>query len=76
MQDISDKQGRQFVVRAAHFSRCLGLAMLIVGIITGAMDVSCGGFVPIYWFLMAIFWFIVVACTEVALLRLDTKKEK
>ena len=76
MQDISDKGGRQFVVHAAFFSRCLGLAMLIVGIITGAMDVSFCGFKPIYWFLMAIFWFIVVACTEVALLRLDTKKEK
>jgi hypothetical protein len=76
MQDISDKRGRQFVVHAAHFSRCLGLATLIVGIITAAIDVSFCGFAPIYWFLIAIFWFIVVACTEVALLRLDTKKEK
>jgi hypothetical protein len=76
MQDISDKGGRDFVVHAAAFSRYLGLAMLIVGIITAAMDVSFGGFAPIYWFLIAIFWFIVVACTEVALLRLDTKKEK
>jgi hypothetical protein len=76
MQDISDKGGRDFVVHAAFFSRCLALAMLIVGIITAAMDKTFGGFTPLYWFLIAIFWFIVVACTEVALLRLDTKKEK
>ena len=76
MQDISDKQGRQFVVNAAFFSRCLGLALLIVGIITGVMDKSFGGFAPIYWFLLAIFWFIIVVAIEVALLRLDTKRER
>jgi len=76
MQDISDKGGKQFVIHAATLFRCLGLATLIVGIITAAIDVSFCGFAPIYWFLIAIFCFIVVACTEVALLRLDTKKEK
>jgi len=76
MQDISDKFGSQFVVRAAMFSRFLALAMLIVGIITAAMDKTFGGFTPLYWFLLSIQGFIVVACTEVALLRLDTKKDK
>ena len=76
MQDISDKFGRQFVVNAASFARFLALAMLIVGIITGAMDKAFGGFIPLYWFLLSIQGFIVVACIEVALLRLDTKKDK
>jgi hypothetical protein len=76
VKDISDKIGRQNVANAGNFSRCLGLALLIVGIITGAMDVSFCGFKPIYWFLIAIFWFIIVVGIEVALLRLDTKKEK
>ena len=76
MQDISDKFGRQFVVRAGMLSRFVALAMLIVGIITAAMDKSFGGFIPLYWFLMSIQGFIIVACIEVALLRLDTKKDK
>lgn len=74
MEDISEKLGRDNVVGAAYFSRCLALAMLIVGIVTAALDKTFGGFIPLYWFLLAIFWFIVVACVEVALLRLDSKK--
>ena len=76
MQDVSDKFGRQFVVSAANFTRFLSLAILIVGIITAAMDKTFGGFTPLYWFLLAIIGFIIVACTEVALLRLDSKKDK
>jgi hypothetical protein len=76
MEDISDKMGRKFVVNAGNFSRILALVLMIVGIITAAMDKTFGGFTPLYWFLLAIFWFIIVACIEVALLRLDTKKEK
>jgi hypothetical protein len=74
MEDISDKMGRKFVVNAGNSSRCLAIAFLIVGIVTAAMDKTFGGFTPLYWFLLAIFWFIIVACIEVALLRLDTKK--
>jgi hypothetical protein len=74
MKDISDQIGRQNVANAGNFSRLLALALLIVGIVTAAMDKTFGGFTPLYWFLLAIFWFIIVACIEVALLRLDTKK--
>jgi len=31
----------------------LGLALLIVGIVTAAVKVSFGGFSPIYWFILA-----------------------
>jgi hypothetical protein len=74
MEDISDKMGRKFVVNAGNSSRFLAFVFLIIGIITAALDKTFGGFTPLYWFLLAIFWFIVVACIEVALLRLDTKK--
>lgn len=74
MKDISDKIGRQNVANAGNFSRCLALALLIVGIVTAAMDKTFGGFTPLYWFLLAVFWIIIVVGIEVALLRLDTKK--
>jgi hypothetical protein len=58
--------------------RYIGFATLIVGVVTAAMDKSFGGFTPIYWFLIAIFCFIIVVCTEVVQLRMffQSKKEK
>ena len=47
------------------FMRLLGIAILIVGIVTAALDVTFGGFTPIMWFLLAIVVFIIVVCTEV-----------
>jgi len=60
------------------FMRLLGLACLIVGIVTAAMDKAFGGFTPIIWFPIAIFCMVAVVCTEVALTRdsLESKKEK
>ena len=54
----------------------LGFACLIVGIVTAAMDKAFGGFTPILWFLVAIFCFVIVVCTEVALLRAFTEGKK
>ena len=60
------------------FNRYLGFALLITGIVTASLDVTFGGFAPIFWFLLAIFCFIIVICTELVQLRmgLDSKKEK
>ena len=59
-------------------NRYLGFAFLIAGIVTAALDVTFGGFAPIFWFLLAIFSFIIVICTEIVILRksLESKKEK
>ncbi len=61
-----------------NFNRYLGFASLIVGIVTASLNVTFGGFTPILWFLLAIFAFMVVICTEVLKLRmfLESKKEK
>ncbi len=50
--------------------RYLGFASLITGIVTAALDKTFGGFEPILWFLLAIFAFIMVICTEVVGLRM------
>lgn len=69
---------RTTVARWGDLCRCLGFALLIVGIVTAALDKTFGGFTPILWFLLAIFFFIIVVCTEIALTRmsLESKKEK
>ena len=45
--------------------RILFLVFLIVGIIMAAMDLSLGGFSPIYWFLLSFAFLLVAICTEV-----------
>ena len=60
------------------FPRLLGIAMLIVGIVTAALDVTFGGFAPILWFLLAIVVFMIVICTEVLRIAdfLESKKQR
>ncbi len=57
--------------------RFLGVAMLIVGIITTAMDKSFGGWTPIYWFLLAFAAFFGVLCNELyqVILLMEKKRE-
>ena len=59
-----------------NLMRYLGFACLIVGIVTAALDVTFGGFAPIYWFLLAIFCFIIVVCTEIHLTRVFLENKK
>ena len=58
------------------FPRILVIVMLIVGIVTAALNVTFGGFTPILWFLLAIVVFMIVICTEVLTIAdfLESKK--
>ena len=69
---------RKLTAQWGILMRLLGLACLIVGIVTAAMNKAFGGFTPIVWFLIAILCMVTVVCTEVALARdlLETRKEK
>ena len=60
------------------FYRFLGVASLIVGIITAAMGKAFGDWTPIYWFLLAFAAFSGVLCNELyrVILLLEGKKEK
>jgi uncharacterized membrane protein YiaA len=46
------------------FLRLLGISLLIVGIITAALNATFGGFQPILWFLLALAAFLGVICAE------------
>jgi hypothetical protein len=56
--------------------RFLGVAMLIVGIVTASMDKAFGGWTPIYWFLLSFAAFFGVLCNELyrVVLLLESKK--
>ena len=66
------------VARWGDLHRYLGFALMAVGIITATLDVTLSGFAPVHWFLMAIFAFLIVICTEVVLLRmcLESRRDK
>ena len=52
------------------------IALMIVGIITAALDLSFGGFAPIFWFVLAFGWVLIIICMEVTIMRafLESKK--
>jgi len=52
------------------------MALMIVGIITAALDLSFGGFAPIFWFVLAFGWVFIIICMEVTMIRafLEGKK--
>ena len=50
--------------------------MLILGIVTAAIDVTFGGFTPIIWFLIASIAILLIICTEVTQVREFLEKKK
>jgi hypothetical protein len=48
--------------RVLVFFRILGLALVIVGIITAALSVTLAGFTPVLWVLLGICSFLGVIC--------------
>ena len=49
--------------------RLLVGALLIVGIVTGALNVTVGGFTPILWLLLALVLVLIITCHEVLMIR-------
>ena len=52
------------------------MVLMIVGIVTAALNVSFGGFAPIFWFVWAFGWALIIICMEVTMIRafLESKK--
>jgi len=51
--------------------RLLGVAFVIVGIVSAAYDKSFAGFIPIIWFVMALCAFVGVICST--LFRIEAR---
>jgi len=52
------------------------IALMIVGIITAALDLSFGGFAPIFWFVLAFGWVLIIICMEVTMMRAFLERKK
>ena len=59
-----------------YFPRYLVVVLLIVGIVTAALNTTFGGFTPIMWFLLALAVLLIITCGEVLRIAdfLESKK--
>ena len=54
------------------------MALLVVGIVTAALDVNIGGFTPIIWLVLSFGLILIIICMEVSMIRafLESRKQK
>jgi len=50
--------------------------MLIVGVVTAALNLTFAGFTPIFWFTIAILVIVLIICTEVSRIREFLEKKQ
>ena len=53
------------------------MALLLVGIITAALDITLAGFTPIMWFVLSFGLILIIICMEVSMIRsfLESRKK-
>jgi len=59
-----------------HFPRVLAIILLIVGIVTAALNATFGGFTPIMWFMLALVDLLIITCHEVMTIRISLESKK
>jgi hypothetical protein len=54
------------------------MALLIVGIVTAALDVTIGGFTPIIWLVLSFGLILIIICMEISMIRafLESTRQK
>jgi hypothetical protein len=58
------------------FPRVLVVVLVIVGIVTAALNASLSGFTPIMWFLLALVDLLMITCHEVMTIRVSLESKK
>jgi hypothetical protein len=59
-----------------YVPRYLAVVLLIVGIVTAALNATFGGFTPIMWFLLALVDVLIITCHEVMTIRISLESKK
>jgi amino acid transporter len=52
------------------------MALLIVGIVTAALDITLGGFTPIIWLVLSFGLILIIVCMEVTMIRTFLERKK
>ena len=56
--------------------RYLVVVLVIVGIVTAALNATFGGFTPTTWFLLALIVLLIITCHEVLMIRTHLESKK
>ena len=59
-----------------NLCRYLAIILLIVGIVTAALNATFGGFTPIMWFMLALVDLLIITCHEVMTIRISLESKK
>lgn len=59
-----------------YIPRYLAVVLVIVGIVTAALNATFGGFTPIMWFLLALVDVLIITCHEVMTIRISLESNK
>jgi hypothetical protein len=59
-----------------YFPRYLAVVLVIVGIVTAALNKTFGGFTPIMWFMLALVDLLIITCHEVMTIRIFLQSKK
>jgi len=76
-EEIYEIESKKFT-RYHNLLEWSALALLVVGIVTAALDVRLGRFTPIIWLVLSFGLILVIVCMEVSMIRafLESRKQK
>ena len=52
------------------------MIMFFAGIVTAALDITLGGFTPLIWFLISLWFLIMIICFEATMIRESLEKKR
>ena len=79
MEQMSEEQYEALKKRVKLYRRIfesLVAIFLLAGITTAVLNVSFGGFTPVFWFLLVFWLVLVIICMEVTMIRAFLERKK
>ena len=76
-EEVYEEESKKFT-RYHNILEWPAMALLIVGIVTAALDKTLGGFTPIIWFILSFGLILIIICMEVSMIRafLESREKK
>ena len=74
-QEVYDVESKKFT-RYHNILEWPAMVLLIVGIVTAALDISLGGFTPLIWFVLSFGLILIIVCMEVSMIRAFLESSK
>jgi len=75
-EEVYEVESKKFT-RYHNILEWPAMALLIIGIVTAALDITLGGFTPLIWFVLSFGLILIIVCMEVSMIRafLESRKK-